>query len=199
MEICSETEGHTFGRAIAQVLSCRFATAATRVRARVKSCGIRSGKSGGEATRVKSCRICTILIAILIYIYIYEKNSVALSPRANYTDYTDWATATCRRNLVPTFMDRGVLCGQRGGSPTIINLSFRDRPLRHELSENNNLTQNRITSLKCIPRFLNDRLIFVITSNVSRGWHFRMTITGKRNECWRGNTNLRTRLPQGFW
>jgi hypothetical protein len=31
--------------------------------------------------------------------------SVALSPRANCTD---WATATCRRNLVPTFVDRGV-------------------------------------------------------------------------------------------
>jgi hypothetical protein len=29
-------------------------------------------------------------------------NSVAFSPRANYTD---WATATCRRNLVPTFVD----------------------------------------------------------------------------------------------
>jgi hypothetical protein len=32
-------------------------------------------------------------------------NSVALSPQANYFD---WATATCRRNLVPTFVDRGV-------------------------------------------------------------------------------------------
>jgi hypothetical protein len=40
-----------------------------------------------------------------------KKNSVALSPRANYTD---WATATCRRNLVSTFVDRGVSRGQRG-------------------------------------------------------------------------------------
>jgi hypothetical protein len=32
-------------------------------------------------------------------------DSVALSPQANYTD---WSTATCRRNLVQTFMDRGV-------------------------------------------------------------------------------------------
>jgi hypothetical protein len=31
--------------------------------------------------------------------------TVALSPQANYTD---WATATCRRNLVPAFVDRGV-------------------------------------------------------------------------------------------
>jgi hypothetical protein len=52
------------------------------------------------------------------------KNSVALGPRASYTD---WATATCRRNLVPTFVDRGMSRGQRGGSPTVVNLSFLDR------------------------------------------------------------------------
>jgi hypothetical protein len=46
--------------------------------------------------------------------------SVALSHRANYTD---WSTATCRRNLAPTIVDRGVSRGQRGGSPTIVNLS----------------------------------------------------------------------------
>jgi hypothetical protein len=53
-----------------------------------------------------------------------KQNSVALSPRANYND---WATATCRRNLVSTFVDRGVSRGQRGGSPTVVNLSFLDR------------------------------------------------------------------------
>jgi hypothetical protein len=41
-----------------------------------------------------------------------ELNSVALSPQANFTD---WATATCRRNLVSTSADRGVSRGQRGG------------------------------------------------------------------------------------
>jgi hypothetical protein len=51
-------------------------------------------------------------------------NSVALSPQANYTD---WATATCRQNLVPTFVDRGVSRGQRGRFPTVVNLSFLDR------------------------------------------------------------------------
>jgi hypothetical protein len=50
-----------------------------------------------------------------------KTNSVALSPQANYAD---WATATCRRNLVPTFVDRGVSRGQRGGSPADVNLSF---------------------------------------------------------------------------
>jgi hypothetical protein len=53
-----------------------------------------------------------------------QTNSVALSQRANYTD---WSTTTCRRNLVPTFVDRGVSRGQRGGSPTVVNLSFLDR------------------------------------------------------------------------
>jgi hypothetical protein len=37
--------------------------------------------------------------------YKQKTNSTALSPQANYTD---WATATCRRNLVPTFVDIGV-------------------------------------------------------------------------------------------
>jgi hypothetical protein len=49
---------------------------------------------------------------------------MALSPRANYTD---WTTDICRRDLVPTFVDRGVSRGQRGGSPTVVNLSFLDR------------------------------------------------------------------------
>jgi hypothetical protein len=59
-----------------------------------------------------------------MYFNLQETNSMALSPQANYTD---WATATCRQNLVPTFVDRRVSRGQRGGSPTIINLSFLDQ------------------------------------------------------------------------
>jgi hypothetical protein len=50
--------------------------------------------------------------------------SVALSPQVNYTD---WVTATCRRNLVPTFVDRGMSRSQGGGSPTVVNLCFLDR------------------------------------------------------------------------
>jgi hypothetical protein len=53
-----------------------------------------------------------------------KTNSVAFSPHANYTN---WATATCRRNLAPTFADRGVSRCQRGGSHTVVNLSFLDR------------------------------------------------------------------------
>jgi hypothetical protein len=53
-----------------------------------------------------------------------KTNSVALSLQVNYTD---WGTATCRRNLVPTYVDRRVSCGQRSRSPMVINLSFLDR------------------------------------------------------------------------
>jgi hypothetical protein len=63
------------------------------------------------------------LNAIIRGSYRLKKNSVAFSPQANYTD---WATATWR-NLVPTFVDRGVSRGQRGGSHTVVNLSFLDR------------------------------------------------------------------------
>jgi hypothetical protein len=52
------------------------------------------------------------------------KNSVAFSPQANYTNS---ATTTCWWPVVQTFADRGVLCGQRRGSPMVVNLSFLDR------------------------------------------------------------------------
>jgi hypothetical protein len=52
------------------------------------------------------------------------RNSVASGPQKNYID---WATATCWRNLVPTFADRGESRGHCGGSPTVVNLSFLDR------------------------------------------------------------------------
>jgi hypothetical protein len=57
-------------------------------------------------------------------IWTVKINSAAFGPQANYTD---WATATCRWNLVPTFVDRVVSRGQRGGTPTAVNLSFLDR------------------------------------------------------------------------
>jgi hypothetical protein len=48
--------------------------------------------------------------------WVYTTNSMAFSPQASYTD---WATATVRQILVPT-------CGQCGGTPTAVNLSFLD-------------------------------------------------------------------------
>jgi hypothetical protein len=53
-----------------------------------------------------------------------QTNSVAFSPQANYTDR---ATATCWQNLMPTFVDRGVSRGQRGGQLKVVNLSSLDR------------------------------------------------------------------------
>jgi hypothetical protein len=54
----------------------------------------------------------------------HSRNSLAFSSQANCTDLS---TATGLRNLVPTFTDRGLSRGQRGGSPTVVNLSFLGR------------------------------------------------------------------------
>jgi hypothetical protein len=56
---------------------------------------------------------------------------VALSPQAHYADS---ATATCRRNIVPTFVDRGVSRGQRSGSPTVVVQCQKRNSLRHDYS-----------------------------------------------------------------
>jgi hypothetical protein len=64
------------------------------------------------------------MLTQLQYVTIKQTNSVAVSPQANYTD---WVTAICRRNLVPTFVDRGVSRGQGGGDPTVVILSFLDQ------------------------------------------------------------------------
>jgi hypothetical protein len=73
-------------------------------------------------SRTKGHGVC--LFVFFWYMNQTKANSSAHSPQANYTD---WATATCRRNLEPTFADRGVSLGQRGGSPTVVNRSFLDR------------------------------------------------------------------------
>jgi hypothetical protein len=55
---------------------------------------------------------------------IKKQNSVAFSPKESYTD---WATATGRWILVPTFVECGISRGQRGRTPTAVNLNFLDR------------------------------------------------------------------------
>jgi hypothetical protein len=74
-------------------------------------------------------------------------NSMAFSPQAKYTD---WATATCQRNVVPTFMDRGVSRGPRSGSPTVVNLSFPDRQILHR----SNLFKEEHGDLLAVPTTL---------------------------------------------
>jgi hypothetical protein len=44
----------------------------------------------------------------------------------------------CRRNLVPAFVDRRVSRGQRGGSPTVVNISFLDRSRDFSLKYHHN-------------------------------------------------------------
>jgi hypothetical protein len=64
------------------------------------------------------------MVCCAVRIVSKKTNSVAFSPQANYTD---WATTTCRRNLVSSFVDRRGSRGQRAGSPAVVNLSFLDR------------------------------------------------------------------------
>jgi hypothetical protein len=68
---------------------------------------------------------CSLLLGKIYHlVYSTQHKFRGPSPRANYTD---WLTATCWPNLAPTFVDRGVSRGQRGGSPTVVKLSFLDR------------------------------------------------------------------------
>jgi hypothetical protein len=111
-----------------------------RVRDRVGSCGICGGPSGTGAGIFWTLRfplpsIPSIgphssfgagIIGGLVTSVIMDSvpfhpkkqtnktHSVALSPQANYTG---WATATCRRNWVPTFVDRGVSRGSAADHP----------------------------------------------------------------------------------
>jgi hypothetical protein len=58
--------------------------------------------------------------AVSTQVLVYKqtnKNSLALTPQANYTDRV---IATCQQNLVPTFVDIAVSRGQHGGSPTVV-------------------------------------------------------------------------------
>jgi hypothetical protein len=65
----------------------------------------------------------SIFLMVLVLLITYNKQTLWVLVRKQ-TVPTD---AICRRNLVKTFVDRGVLRGQRGGSPTVVNLSFLDR------------------------------------------------------------------------
>jgi hypothetical protein len=68
------------------------------------------------------------------------QHPASYAPKSNA--YIDWATATCRRNSVPTFTDGEVSRGQRGGSFTAVNLSFLDRS-RYFLSSSSSFILTR--------------------------------------------------------
>jgi hypothetical protein len=71
-----------------------------------------------------------------------RKKSITFNPQVNYTD---WSTATCWRNLVPTSVDRGVSHSQRGGAPMTINLSFlscTNMPTSSNIAEQESLMNN---------------------------------------------------------
>jgi hypothetical protein len=99
-----------------------------------------------------------------------KTNSVAHSQRANYTD---WATAICRWNLVQTFVDRGVSHGQRGGSPTVVK-STRDTAFDSTIHLSSPRKPDIWTALSGRPLRLNstlttstDRVVFVSVNHGS--------------------------------
>jgi hypothetical protein len=94
-------------------------------------------------------------------------NSVTFSSQANYTD---WSTATCRRNLVPTFVDTGMSRGQRGGSLTVVNLSFLDHPAQSTpdlISLKNFLLKNVSKQIVC-PTYIG--MVANVTSHTHKQW-----------------------------
>jgi hypothetical protein len=62
-----------------------------------------------------------------LYTFLFSPIRATCTAHLILLDFIMGATDTCWRNLVLTFVDRGVWHGQRGGSPTVVNLSFLDR------------------------------------------------------------------------
>jgi hypothetical protein len=76
---------------------------------------------------------------------------VVLSPQANYTV---GSIVTCYRNLMPTFVDRGVSRGQRGENPTAINLSSLDWNINNNNNHHHHLSGLVVRVIDYRPRAL---------------------------------------------
>jgi hypothetical protein len=74
----------------------------------------------------KTLSLLSFLTPLFLHRFKNKTISVAISPQANSTH---WATAIDRWILVPTFADGVVSLGQRGGTPTAVNLFPRPEPL----------------------------------------------------------------------
>jgi hypothetical protein len=75
----------------------------------------------GETSKIPSL---TRKCAHIFLFHGFCTNSVSFRAQAKYTE---WVTANCRRNLVPTFADIGASRGQRDESPTVVNLYVLNR------------------------------------------------------------------------
>jgi hypothetical protein len=115
-----------------------------------------------------------------------KKNSVAFSRQANYID---WASATCRRNLVPTSVDRGVSHGQHGGSPTVVNLSFLDQS-RYFYSSSPHLSSRGLSGPRSRP---------TATQNVSQHWESNPIRLGLQPGSLTTRPQRRSSYPPGFY
>jgi hypothetical protein len=91
-----------------------------------------------------------------------KQNSMSFNLQGNYTD---WPTATCRRNLVPTFADRGISRGQRSGTPTAVNLSFLYRQFLSKKAIISDL--NLLLPWDYLPNFDQMLFLFLYPSSLS--------------------------------
>jgi hypothetical protein len=103
-----------------------------------------------QSTALSTVRIsksCNFVPLSLTFYKEHKTKLRSISPQANYTD---WATAAVGE-VVPTFADRGVLRGQRNGSPrplTIKNISM----IKHSpsiMEQNQHAFCRNVTWLLC--------------------------------------------------
>jgi hypothetical protein len=66
--------------------------------------GLNISDSTGTCSQIMKRSHIYICNSIMLVVNKNKTNSPAFNPQANYTDC---ATTTCQRNLVPTFADRG--------------------------------------------------------------------------------------------
>jgi hypothetical protein len=83
---------------------------------------IRSGRDAGTLPR---CAVARLLVTANVV----PSSPILVILKMEAQRSSETSITTCWRNLMPTFADRGVSRGQRGGSPTVVNLFSRPEPL----------------------------------------------------------------------
>jgi hypothetical protein len=126
----SETMFHTHIEPQAKLQSCNGTPTVLFIRYRGGSLLATGWEDFKSLVTLKTETICSFDTSVPTTVTLYKApKDIPLILRGfqSATNYTDFANATGRRILGPTFLDRGVSRGQRGGTPTDVNLSFLDR------------------------------------------------------------------------
>jgi hypothetical protein len=75
----------------------------------------------------------------------------AVRHHTHATHTAEQSTGPCQRNSVPTFVDRELSRGQRGGSPTAVNLTFLYRSRYSFLSSSSSFIFTRLSGPRSRP------------------------------------------------